>query len=211
LKQRITAFALICGLVSSCAHTVRVEAPTANPVVEKTTIKVAVVYDEALRNHRCTVSKGYIADEWSIALGSASMATFTPIFLSMFEDVVILPAGAETPMDDSRYVIGLSLEEYTGCDAAWPIVGSSVAITYSADVTHGSAKVLEAWSGFGEATVQDIEDPEGSASLDVEGKYLARMTTLAIRKAAADFVWNFEEDERVRAWKSAAMSDARND
>lgn len=209
MKMRVTVFAFVCTLVSSCAHTVTVEAPAVIPVVEKANLEVAVVYDEGLRDYSCTASKGYIADEWLIALGSASMATFTTMFSSMFADAVFLPAGAETPIGDDRYVIRLSLESYTGCGVAWPIIGSSVAIAYSADVMRGSEKVLGKWMGYGETAAQEIEVSQGGA-MDITA-YLAQMTTLAIRKAAADFVWKFEEDERVLAWKSAAISHARND
>lgn len=209
MKTRLTVFAFVCVLVSSCSHTVIVEAPTVIPVVETANINVAVVYNETLRNFHCTASQGYIADEWLINLGPASMATFTTIFSSMFEDVAFLRAGAETPVGDDIYIIRLSLESYTGCDVSWPIIGSPVAITYSADVMRGSEKVMEAWTGYGEVTAEEIVARHGS-TLNIE-TYLAWITTLAIRRAAADFLWKFEEDERVLAWKSAATSKASYD
>lgn len=209
MKTGLTVFAFVCVLVSSCSHTVIVEAPTVIPVVETANIKVAVVYDEALRNFHCTASQGYIAEEWPIKLGPASMATFATLFASMFEDVVILPAGAETPVGDDIYVIRLSLESYTGCDVSWPIIGSPVAVTYSADVMRGPDKVIKAWTGYGEGTAEEIVARQGS-TMNIDD-YLARITTLAIRRAAADFLWKFEEDERVLAWKSTATSDASYD
>lgn len=209
MKMHLAVFAFVCVLVSSCSHTVIVEAPTVIPVVETANIKVVVVYNEALRNFHCTASQGYIAEEWPITLGPASMTTFTSIFSSMFEDVVFLPTGAELPVGDDIYVIRLSLESYTGCDVSWPIIGSPVAITYSADIMRGPEKVMEAWTGHGEGTAEEIVARQGS-TMSIEA-YLARITTLAIRRAAADFLWKFEEDERVLAWKSAATSDASYD
>lgn len=209
MTTRLTAFAFVCVLVSSCSHTVIVEAPTVTPVVEAVNIKVAVIYNEALRNFHCTASQGYIAEEWPIKLGPASMVTFTTIFSSMFEDVVFLPTGAEAPVGDDTYVIRLSLESYTGCDVSWPIIGSPVAVTYSAEVLRGPDKVMEAWTGYGEGTAEEIVARHGS-TINIED-YLASITTLAIRRAAADFLWKFEEDERVLAWKSAATSDASYD
>lgn len=212
MRQPPIAFACLCILASSCARTVTVEPPRVSPVVERVPLKMAAVYDEALRNYRCTASRGYIAEKWTVVLGPASVATFTPLFSAMFEDVVVVPAGGTPSMHDGRYVIRLSLAAYSGCDAPWPIAGSSVDITYSADVVRGSEKVLSGWTGHGQATAQDYAAaPPIGASLDVEGNYLKRLTMLAIRRAAADFLWKFEEDERVRAWKSAAIANARDD
>lgn len=208
MKRRITLFTFVCIFASSCAYTVPVEAPMLIPVIQKAPIRIAVLYDESLRNHLCTASKGYIAEKWPIALGSVSMATFTPIFSAMFTDVVVVPEGAGTRMDETRYIIKLSLEDFTGCDVAWPIFGSSVSITYSADVMLGSAKVLEEWTGNGEGTAQDIIDERIGTG---EGEYLGRLTTLAIRRAVGEFLWKFEEDELVLAWKYAAISASQHD
>jgi len=202
--MRLTVFAPVCILLSSCAHTVPVEALALSPVIEQAPIAVTVVYDDALRDFRCTASKGYIADEWLIELGPASVATFTPVFHAMFADIRVLPAGAAATGD--RYVVTLSLDEYTGCDVAWPIIGSPVAIAYSARLTRGADMLLEAWTGSGESLADDIITDE-SPAMNID-TYLARLTTLAIRRAVADFLWKFEEDERVLAWKSAAIADA---
>ncbi len=208
MKRRITLLTSVCIFASACAYTVPVEAPTLIPVIQKAPIKIAVLFDESLRNYHCTASKGYIAEEWPIALGSVSMATFTPIFSAMFTDVVVVPEGAGPHLDEARHVIKLSLEDFTGCDVAWPILGSSVSITYSADVMLGSAKVLEAWTGHGEGTAQDIPDERSGTG---EREYLGRLTSLAIRRAVGEFLWKFEEDERVLAWKYAAISESHHD
>lgn len=205
------AVTLFCILASGCAEEVRLDALEVSPVVEKAPIKVAVIYDRALRNHHCSASKGYIAEEWIIALGPPSMEAFTPIFSSMFEDVVILNAGEERQVKDDRYIIRLSLQEYTGCDVSWPIIGGSVEIAYSAEVMYRSEKVLGGWTGHGQATAQDYYAAPGKSSLGIEGHYLARTTQIAIRNAVGDFLWKFEEDERVLAWKSAALSEERDD
>jgi len=210
MKAKVTQLILVCVFSLSCAHRVPLEAPVLTPVVEKARMRVAIVYEDSLRNFYCTASKGYIAEEWRIELGSISVAAFTPVFSAMFMDVVVVPVSAAPPGFSERYLIKLSLENFTGCDVAWPIFGSSVAITYSADVMLGSEMVLSAWTGSGESTAQDVSSGGSGTTID-EQAYLARLTTLAIRRAVADFLWKFEEDERVLAWKSAAVSEWRND
>jgi len=208
---RTPAVAFLCMLASGCVEEVRLEELDVSPVVEKAPLKVAVIYDQTLRNHHCSACKGYIAAEWMIALGPPSIKAFTPIFSSMFDDVVILNTGEERQVGEDRYIIRLSLQDYTGCDVSWPIVGSSVEVAYSADVTRRSEKVLSNWTGQGQATAQDYYASPGKGSLDIEGQYLARTTEIAVRKAVGDFLWKFEEDERVRAWVSAALAEERDD
>jgi len=202
---RPAVFVTFCVLLSSCAHTVSVEAPELIPVVEQAPLAVTVVYDKSLRNFRCTISKGYIAEEWLIDLGPANVAAFTSAFQAMFADVRVLPEGASAAAADGRYVIRVSLVNYTGCDIAWPIIGSPVAITYSAEVMHGAETVLDVWTASGDSTAEDAAFEVLSKN---DGAYLARLTALAVRRAVAEFVWKFEEDERVLAWKTAAVSGA---
>lgn len=200
--------------VATCSETVqpKVDAPT--PVVERAPIRVAVVYDKALANHHCVVSKGYIAEDWTIAIGPPSTAAFTKALGAMFEKATVLPAAEAGQAAGDQTVIRISLDAYSGCDGSWPIIGGAVDVAYSARVTRGSGVALDGWTGRGRAAQADLAaypSPESTLATSVEGYYLARLTEIAIRKAVADFIANFEDDPRVVAWKTAAIAEARHD
>jgi len=201
-------------LAAGCSETVqpKVDAPT--PVVEKAPLRVAVVYDEALANHHCVVSKGYIAEDWTIDIGPPSTAAFTKALGAMFEKATVLPASQAGQAAGDQPVIRISLDAYSGCDGSWPIVGGTIEVAYSARVTRGTVFALDGWTGRGRAAQADLEaypSPESTLATGNEGYYLARLTEIAIRKAVADFVANFEDDPRVVAWKTAASAEARHD
>jgi len=208
MKERAIATVILAAMASACSHTVTVEAPRLGPVVEMADFGVVVVYDSTLRNHRCSASKGYIADEWEISLGAASIATFTPIFSAMFAHVIVLAPGDAMPADDA-FVINLSLQSYTGCDVVWPITGSTVSIAYSATVMRGSDTVVDDWTGTGRVSGDEVDMSSANPFGGIEEVYLEKITSLAIRKAAADFLRKFEDDEQIRAWKAAAVTAVR--
>ncbi len=198
---------------TACAETVRPKVDVPTPVVGKAPLRVAVAFDDSLANHRCVVSKGYIAADWTIEIGPPSMAAFTKALAAVFERATVLPAAQAGEAAIDQPVIRISLDAFSGCDASWPIIGSSVEVAYFAKVMRGSVIVLDDWTGRGRASQADLEAyslPGGPLTTSIEGHYLARLTEIAIRKAVADFVAKFEDDPRVVAWKNAAMAEARD-
>jgi hypothetical protein len=212
--KRAAIVAALYSLATACTETVRPESQPLTPVVGQAPLHVAIVYDEALVRHRCVASRGYLADEWVIEIGSPSTAMFNAAFSAMFEKVLFIPEAKVSSITSEWYIVRVSLENYTGCDASWPIVGSTVEVGYVAEVIHQSEKVLTGWTGRARVSAEDYQSSPpnpSSRSFDVEGNYLARTTEIAIRRALADFVANFEEDPRIIAWKVAAIAEARDD
>lgn len=203
LVASIIAVGSIFSLLSSCAHTVDIMAPNVIPVIAPSSLRVVVVYDSSIVDHHCIASKGYIADEWVIELGPATIAAFTPAFSAIFSHVEFVQTDRDVRTHADTNIIRLSLDSYTGCEATWPIVDQPIAIVYSADIYRGSDKVLSDWTGAGIAAPEDLVINHTSAR--DEANYLGYMTTLAIRRALAEILWKFEENEEVLAWKASTM------
>ena len=196
-----------------CSDAVPLDPAIVRPVVEPAKIAVNIHYAEDLRDHECTGDEGYIAFSWTFALGPPSIEMFNVIFTALFKDVEF----RDTPPDftfpgDQREVIELHLSEFTGCQASWPILGTTVIdIGYEAIVWSAEGEELARWNGRGRAGPGD--DPRGysfeglgykikrgSLVLEPELTHLNALTSVAMRKAAAAFVVNYENDPAVRAW-----------
>ena len=172
-----------------------VEPPILKPVIEPAPVSVAVYYSENLRDHRCT-------GDWTFAMGPPSIEMFDVIFAALFGDVETRDTGPKiTSPGDQRDIIELHLSEFTGCQASWPILGTTVIdIAYEAIVRSAEGEELARWNGRGRAGPgDDLEGYSGSA-WEPELAHLNALTGVAMRKAAADFVVNFENDPAVRTW-----------
>ena len=185
-------------LLAGCSSTVSIQPNTPSPVVEPVPVSVGVYYADALRNHTCTGGKGYIAFEWTVGMGPPSIAMFDRLFAAMFREAETVDTSpGATPAPGLRDVIEVRLTEFNGCDARWPIIGiTTVRVAYEAILWSAQGRELTRWQGRGQAGPRDPLDgyrPSGEAA------YLAALTSLAMRKAATDFVLNFEGNSKVQA------------
>ncbi len=173
------------------------------PLVEPVPVSVSVYYSEDLRNHKCTVEKGYIAESWTFVMGPPSIQMFDTIFTGLFRDVETLDIAPETATPrDQRDVIELRLIEFSGCEASWPIIGTTeIDIEYRAILRSAAGETLARLEGRGHAVPRDDDPRLASSRWSVpEATHLAILTSAAMRRAAADFMINFENDPAVRAW-----------
>lgn len=185
-------------VASGCSETVFVEAPAVEPVIEPLPVSVAVYYPDALRNHSCTGDNGYIAFSWTFALGPPSVELFDHLFEAMFENVETVDAGPENGRDGGgKDLIELQLAMFNGCEARWPIVGTTVVeIAYKAIVWSAEGTEIAQWEGRGRAGPGDDLGQYAAVS---EVSYLAALTRVAMRRAAADFIVTFETEPSIRA------------
>lgn len=192
-------------LVSGCSSTVPVSSPLESPpLVEKAPVTVRVLYADSLSHHQCTVGKGYISAAWTIALGRPSIELFDGIFAALFEHPLagdeqsrLLVSSANTPFVEVRLI------EYDGCEAGWPIVGAAtIRIAYEATLRDRDGNLIARWQGRGKAVPADYATaaPGKETVPGVETRYLSTMTRLAMRRAAADFIVNFDKDPGIRVW-----------
>lgn len=209
MVARITSvgsFLSVCTLLSigagGCSGTVPVSPDIVRPVVEPTKIAVDIHYADDLQDHECTGDGGYIAFSWAFALGPPSIEMFNVIFATLFTDVEFSDASSEIAfLGDQRDVIELHLSSFTGCQASWPIFGTTVIeIRYEAIVWSAEGEELVRWGGYGQAGPGHDLLGNNGPMLEPELAHLNALTSVAMRNAAADFVVNFETDPAVRAW-----------
>ena len=134
LARLVMLVSLVGLVISACGGMVPINAPDVRPVIDPSPVSVTVHYDESLRNHHCTGDEGYISFSWTFALGPPSIEMFNPIFATLFKDVDFSDDHNESESSsEQREIIELHLTEFTGCQASWPIVGTTVVeIAYEA-------------------------------------------------------------------------------
>jgi len=204
--HRSLAGLLTILLLSACSATsiVPLGSPLRQPpAVEKLPGSLAILYAEDLRHHQCIAGKGYVAASWTIELGPPSIGMFDRIFSAFFENPVTLQPDADSRMSaNSKGVIEVGLLQYDGCEVTGPIGRQKITVAYQATLRARDNTVIAQWEGRGRAGPADnLEGYKDKVPfLDVETRYLGAVTSLAMRRAAADFVINFERDQRLRAW-----------
>ena len=185
-------------LVAACGGKQTVNQSLPMPVVDPAPVAVGVYYPDSLRNHKCTGGKGYIAYDWIFELGPPSIAMYDKLLGAMFESIRNVdaePGSGQAQGDDD--VIEIRMIEFTGCDAGWPVFGASVSVSYEAILWSPDGKELTRWNARGSAGPSDpYADHMDSGG---EAGYLAALTKIAMRKAATDFVLNYEKDPVVRS------------
>lgn len=204
-SSHIRAILALGMFVSACSSTVPVSSPLERPpLVEKIPVTVRILYADSLSHHQCTAGKGYISAAWSIALGSPSIEMFDGIFAALFDKPLTGDGSSQGAASNARApLIEVRLLEYDGCEARWPIVGTTtVRITYEATLRDREGNLIARWQGRGKAMPADYASavPGNEMVASIEMQYLSTMTRLAMRRAAADFIINFEKEPGIRAW-----------
>jgi hypothetical protein len=205
--HRHLAIAMLAMLLPACSsmNLVPIRAPLSQPpLVEKLQIPVVVQYSEDLQNHTCLVDKGYILETWAIALGPPSIDMFNLIFSALFEKAMPINLDSDAMASiRPRHIIELRLSMFDGCEASWPILGTSVEIAYEATLHDVEGGIITRWEGRGKAGPGDTLENymRANSTIGIETVYLSNVISLAMRNAAADFIINFDKDVKIRAWQ----------
>ncbi len=192
---------LLSALVTGCGGAVPVVSPIDRPpLIEPLPVSVGIYYSEDLRNHKCTGDKGYIAYSWTFELGPPSIQMFDNLFTALFRDVETLDISPKiTTSRHPRDIIELRLSKFNGCQAKWPILGTTVIyIAYEAILWSAEGKKVAQWKGQGRAGRGDDLGSYGGSAWEPELRHLAALTSVAMRKAAADFIINFQNEPAVQ-------------
>jgi hypothetical protein len=202
VRFALLALFLSIGTAGCSTGKVHLEPLIVRPIVNPLPIAVGIHYADDLRNHECTGDKGYIAYSWTFALGPPSIETFSTIFTALFENVEMQDTNPNsTSAGDQRDIIELHLTEFTGCQASWPIIGTTVIeIEFKAIIMSVDGEELARWNGRGRAGPGDDLHGYPMSLPEAERDHLNALTSVAMRKALVDFVVNFENDPTVRAW-----------
>jgi hypothetical protein len=198
MLQKLIGVFMLCLLPLGCAHIVAPEAPIQKPpLVQAIPLTVGVYYPEELQKYECETGKGYIFDKYVVRLGPASMKLYDLVFSGLFaKSFRVNNYNTSAPGDQKVDVVELMITNFTGCEARWPIIGRTyVSITYKAILRAASGEIIAEWVGTGHATPSEVGNRN-----QTEGKYLENLTAIAMRKTAADFVKNFQENPDINAW-----------
>ena len=186
--------ALLGLLLAACASDVAVRNPVPeNPLVKPVDHDLGVYYSPQLRNYSCIVDKGYIAAEWTIELGAPSVEMFEKILRSKFRTVERLQ-GDPLTVAAGRKALVLELTSFDGCEASWPIIGTTrMSLAYRARFLRADGTLVA------DLTVRGSSGP-ADAGLGDEGVHLTSLTEAAMRRAAADFAVQTETSKKVGRW-----------
>lgn len=189
----------LCLLLAGCGSNPSLEPRVPDLVVDPAPVSVGVYYGDALRNHSCTGGKGYIAYEWTFEMGPPSIEMFDGLLADMFQDTeTVTESPEDTLMQDKRDVVEIRMTSFNGCDASWPIIGTStVAIGYEAILWSAQGQELTRWPGRGSAGPSDSSQ-DFITSFD-ETAHLAALASIAMRKATTDFVISFDSNPIVQS------------
>ena len=193
----IAMVVLMVLLFAACGGKQSVKQELPMPVVDPAPVSIGVYYPDSLRNHKCIGGKGYIAYDWTFELGPPSMAMYDKLLGAMFKSARTVDAKPGTSSaQGTEDVIEVRMTGFTGCDASWPVIGASVTINYEAILWAPDGTELTRWNAHGAAGSSDpYVDYMDSGG---EAEYLAALTKIAMRKAATDFVLNYENDPVVK-------------
>ena len=196
-RQGKSAILVLSLLISACSYTVPLRSPLGQaPLVEQAPISIAIRYEEGLRNHKCTVSSDIFAN-WLIELGPPSIEMFDLAFSALFNKVIPLGSGVKEQAAAGQYpIIEVRLLEFDGCEAHTQIL-RSIEVAYEATLHDNDGTLIARWQGRGRAGMGAFREKIDSG--DLTG-YLSAVTSLAMRRAAADFIINFEQDPSIMAW-----------
>ena len=184
-------------LLAACDHVVPLNPPiTAPPLAARIHDTIGVFYPEELRGYRCKASKGYIADTFDFDLGPPSVAMFDTVLAGLFDHVAHVDgAPHRAGLDGAHPMVSFQLIEFTGCEARWPIVGTTVIdIAYEAVISSRTGTQIARIIARGHADRFDLPNEEQGD----EAGHLSRLTAAAMRRAAADFVFEFERHTEIR-------------
>lgn len=200
--RRVILSSCLCLVTLACSKSLDVTPVIVRPVVEPASVSVAIYYADDLRLHKCTVDYGFLYPSWTFTLGPPSIEMFDVLFSTLFKDVEARQTrpGIKTP-GNQRDIIELRLSQFTGCSEHWPMIATSgIDITYEAIVWSAAGKKITQWNGHGWAGPGDDLEGYAQSLFEPERAHLAALANVAMRKAAADFVVNFENNPLVRTW-----------
>jgi hypothetical protein len=201
LVLRFIIHAGLLGLaVAACSNNVEVQNPISQPpLVKPVNRTVGIFYSPHLRIYSCIVDKGYIAAAWTIQVGAPSIAMFNKILRSKFQNVEQLrenPLTGSVPAGKESFLF--ELVSFDGCEASWPIIGTTrMSIAYRSRLLRADGSTVEDFTARGHAGPADAEP-------GLEGRHLTSLTEAAMRKAAADFIVQIEESEKIDQWLEGA-------
>jgi hypothetical protein len=200
MLRGLIGVSILCLLQLGCSYRIVPDAPIQRPpLVQAVPLTVGVYYSQDLEKYECETGKGYIFEKFAFGLGPASIKLYDLVFSGLFARTFrVYDYRPSMPDKQEADVVELTITGFTGCEARWPIIGVTyVTITYRAILRAPSGKQIAEWIGTGAAAPSEGGNRTQAIT---ERKYLEAQTAIAMRKAAANFVTEFQQNPDIKAW-----------
>lgn len=194
LSKNLVTLSLAAVLCACGVSSVTVQGTYPSPNVPKLPIRLAVIYDDALRTFNYIEYSETGNEEFDIRSGETHVDLFNAILPSMFEQVVMVDSEAEAVSAGVDAVFQPAIEEY---QLALPYKTKldvyEVWIKYNMRLLTPEGDYIADWvvTSYGktpQATFRSNEDAINEA------------TVIALRDLASSFTLSFKDVPEVRDW-----------
>ncbi|MEZ5490046.1 MAG: hypothetical protein R3F50_06970 [Gammaproteobacteria bacterium] len=196
-RKRITGMILtaVLGLLAGCgASTVTISGNYPTPTVSKIPLKVAVYYDDSLRNFVYTEYTEQGQEEYNIESGQSHVDLFNAILPGMFEEVVLINSldqardlAVDAVFEPAIEDFQLALPYKTKLDVY------EVWIKYNMRLTTPDGEYIADWveTSYGKTTIETFRSNEASIN---------EAAVIALRDLASSFTLKFARVPEIRDW-----------
>ena len=194
-QARVLLLTTLLGLLVGCgASTVTISGSYPTPTVSKLPLKVAVYYDETLRNFTYTEFTEQGQEEYNIESGQSHIDLFNALLPGMFEEVVLIDSLEQARTLDVDAVFEPAIEEF---QLALPYKTKldvyEVWIKYNLRLTAPDGEYIADWveTSYGKTTVESFRSNEASINA---------AAVVALRDLASSFTLKFANVPEIRDW-----------
>ena len=186
--------AMLAALIGCGANTVIIEGSYPTPTVTKLPLKVAVYYDQSLRDFTYTEYSETGREEYNIQSGLSHIELFNAILPGMFDEVVQVNSLDEVQGMDVDAVFEPLIEEF---QLALPqktrLDVYEVWIKYNLRLTAPDGEYIADWveTSYGKTTQESFRSNEASINA---------AAVIALRDLASSFTLKFANVPEVRDW-----------
>ncbi len=192
---RNLALVVTFGLLLGCgASTVTVSGSYPTPSIAKLPLRVAVYYDDALRDYTYTEYTEQGQEEFNIQSGQSHIDLFNAILPGMFEEVVFIDSLDEAQQLEVDAIFEPLIEEF---QLALPYKTKldvyEVWIKYNMRLTAPDGEYIADWveTSYGKTTIETFRSDEAAINL---------AAVVALRDLASSFTLKFANVPEVRDW-----------
>ena len=185
----------VLGLLVGCgASTVTISGSYPTPTVSKLPLKVAVYYDESLRDFIYTEYTEQGQEEYNIASGQSHIDLFNAILPGMFEEVVLINSMDQARDLDVDAIFEPAIEDF---QLALPYKTKldvyEVWIKYNMRLTTADGEYIADWveTSYGKTTIETFQSNEASINA---------AAVVALRDLASSFTLKFANVPEIRDW-----------
>jgi len=186
--------AILVVLIGCGANTVTIEGSYPTPTVTKLPLKVAVYYDQSLRDFTYTEYSETGREEYNIHSGQSHIDLFNAMLPGMFEEVVQINSldeaqglGVDAIFEPLIEEFQLALPQKTRLDVY------EVWIKYNLRLTAPDGEYIADWveTSYGKTTQESFRSSEASINA---------AAVIALRDLASSFTLKFSNVPEVRDW-----------